>query len=160
MAGDISAALPLMLCAALHAGSDVQIHHVGTNPSRLGLLKALWRSARLDRERDWQYGSEPVSGFRVRAGAATPPAFNIPPNLALTLLDDFPLAVLLASQAHGISRLRGAAALRLHAPDLLVLTAQIARAFGADVEIEDDGFTVHGPCLLSAPKCSVRATCG
>jgi len=154
VAGDISAALPLMLCAALLPGSDVQVNHAGSNPSRMGLLKALGRAARIEREREWQYGSEPVSGFRVRAGAApsTPPAFNIPPNLALTLLDDFPLAVLLASQAHGVSRLRGAAALRLHAPDLLVLTAQIARAFGADVETEDDGFTVHGPCRLAGAE--------
>lgn len=148
--GDISAVLPAMLCAALRPGSDLLCTHVGANPRRLGLIKTLTRSgAQIERERDWQYGSEPMCSLRVRGlkpGKLL--AFNIPPNLALTLLDDYPLAVLAASQAQGVSQLRGAGALKQHAPDLQLLTAQILRAFGVDVELEVDGFTVHGGTRL------------
>ena len=33
-------------------------------------------------------------------------------------------------------------------PDRFLLTAQILRSFGADIELEEDGFTIHGPTQL------------
>lgn len=147
--GDISMAAPLMMLAALVPGSDLQVHHAGSNPNRMGLAKVMQRAgARLERLRDWQYSNEPVSSFRVRY---TPEldAFNIAPNMIPQLIDEFPLAALLATQANGISHLKDGCLLRRETPDMLQMPAQILRQFGADVEEENDGLLVHGPTPLT-----------
>jgi 3-phosphoshikimate 1-carboxyvinyltransferase len=98
-----------------------------------------------------EYSNEPVSSFRVRY---TPEldAFNIAPNMIPQLIDEFPLAALLATQANGISHLKDGCLLRQETPDMLQMPAQILRQFGADVEEENDGLLVHGPTPLAGAE--------
>ncbi len=146
--GDLSTAAPFIVAATLIPGSDLLIKQVGANPRRMGLFKVISRLGdHLSRERDWQYGTEPVTSIRVHHLPHIP-AFSVAPNLSPYLGEEYALLVLLATQAHGISHIKGLAHLRRQTPDRLQLTAQVLREFGADVEVDPDGFTVHGPTPL------------
>jgi 3-phosphoshikimate 1-carboxyvinyltransferase len=153
--GDFSLAAPLALLAILRPGSELHLNHVGMNPNRLGLLKVLERSGgEVQRERAWQFGSEPVSSLAIRsAGLPHPPRpFNVPANLACSLLEDWPLAALLATQAGGACVLQGAEPLATGTPDRLVLLRQLLCQCGADVEQLDGGLHVGGPTALQAAE--------
>src|SRR5690606_4003527 len=101
----------------------------------------------IERTKDWQLGSEPVTSLMVRHVPKLA-AFNIAPNLSPSMADELPLLALLATQAEGTSYLRGINRLALRMPDRYLLTAQILRNFGADIELEEDGYTIHGPQTL------------
>ena len=148
IAGDMSSAAPFIAAAILLPGSDLTINQVGFNPGRCGMVKVLSRvPGAIVRLRDWQLGSEPVTSLRVRH-AARLEAFNIAPNLSPCMADELPLLALMATQASGTSYLRGLNRLAQRTPDRYLLTAQILRNFGADIELEEDGYTIHGPQTL------------
>jgi len=150
--GDVSAAAPFIVLASLLPESDLLISQLGANPSRMGLIKTLIRNgAHVSRERNWQFGAEPVCDFRVKHSPGLP-AFNVAPNLAPFLPDEMPLLALLATQTEGTSRLKCGPQPPHQAPDMLQVTAQILRQFGADIELEEDGFTVHGPTPLAGAE--------
>jgi 3-phosphoshikimate 1-carboxyvinyltransferase len=146
--GDFSAAAPLIVAATLLPESELVVNEVGTNPGRTGLLKTLTRAgAVIDRQRSWQFGGEPVGSFTVHHAPGLA-AFTIAPNLAPSALDEYFLLAVAATQADGISVMRGGAPLSRSTPDSLMLGAQMLQAFGADVEYDPDGLRVAGPCRL------------
>lgn len=148
IAGDMSSAAPMIAAAVLLPGSDLLVNQVGFNPGRCGMVKVLSRiEGCVERLKDWQLGSEPVTNLQVRHVPRLE-AFNIAPNLSPSMADELPLLALLATQAEGTSYLRGINRLAQRTPDRYLLTAQILRNFGADIEIEDDGYTIHGPQAL------------
>jgi len=109
---DLSSAAPFIVAASLLPDSDLVLPQVGTNPTRVGLLRTLNRiGGRAERIRNWQLGTEPVSDLRIR-DAPRLSAFSAAPNLAPSLIDEFALLALIATQAQGTSRLKGGARLR------------------------------------------------
>jgi 3-phosphoshikimate 1-carboxyvinyltransferase len=145
---DFSAAAPLIVVSAVTPGAQLRVPMVGYNPSRAALLRSLARlGCRLERERDWQFGSEPVTALRVE-GTSRLHAGQVAPNAAGALLGEFLLLALACTQARGNSRLRGAGVLRQTLPDRLALAAEMLRAFGADVELLPDGLSLSGPTVL------------
>ncbi|MCB1188688.1 3-phosphoshikimate 1-carboxyvinyltransferase [bacterium] len=148
IAGDMSSAAPFIAATVLIPGSELTINQVGFNPGRCGMVKVLSRVEDcVERTKDWQLGSEPVTSLHVRHCVELP-AFNIAPNLSPSMADELPLLALMATQATGTSYLRGINRLATRMPDRFLLTAQILRSFGADIELEEDGFTIHGPTQL------------
>ena len=59
-------------------------------------------------------------------------------------IDELPLFALLASCAHGSSRLRGAEELRAKESDRVEATVDALRALGQHVEATEDGFRIKG----------------
>lgn len=150
--GDVSAAAPFIILAILLEGSDLKISQMGSNPNRMGLIKTLVRiGAQVTRERNWQFGAEPVCQLRIQHSAGME-GFSIAPNMAPFLPDELPLLALLATQIPGTSRLNAAANLSQQFPNILQLAAQILRQFGADVEDSPGGLTVHGPTQLAGAE--------
>jgi 3-phosphoshikimate 1-carboxyvinyltransferase len=150
--GDFTAAAPLIAAATLLPESELWIHETGTNPGRTGFLKTLVRSGGVvERQRTWQFGAEPVGSFLVRHTPRLSP-FSIAPNLTPSLLDEFFLLALLATQAGGVSTLKGAQVLSHKHPDALLLAAQMLQAFGADVEYTADSLRIQGPSRLSGTE--------
>jgi 3-phosphoshikimate 1-carboxyvinyltransferase len=146
--GDFAAAAPLIAAATLLPESELWIHETGTNPGRTGMLKTLVRcGGMVERQRTWQFGAEPVGSFLVRHAARLTP-FVVAPNLAPSLLDEFFLLALLATQAHGTSSLKGAQVLSHTHPDMLLLAALMLQAFGAEVEYASDSLRIVGPAKL------------
>jgi 3-phosphoshikimate 1-carboxyvinyltransferase len=150
--GDFALVAPLLVAATLIPGSEVSIPMVGANPLRCAIVRKLARiGARIERPRDWQFGTEPVAAIKLSAPKKIGP-FNVPPNLAWSMLDEVPLLALIATQASGSSHMRGLDGLARRIPNELLLSVLTLREFGADVESEAAGLTINGPHQLFGAK--------
>lgn len=146
--GDITAAAPFIVLAALIPESELKISQMGANPNRVGLIKTLIRlGADVQRTRNWQFASEAVCELRVRQRDGLE-GFSVAPNMAPSMADELPLLALLATQLPGTSQLRDNGAPAGSGPGLLALAAQLLRQFGADAAETNGGVTVRGPTRL------------
>ncbi len=154
--GDLSSAAVLIAAAALVPGSDVVIREVGLNPTRVGFLGVLRRmGARVEARPAPGDGPEPWGDVRVRhapLAATVVEAGEVP-----GLIDELPLLGLVASQAEGVTEVRGAAELRAKESDRIAGLVAGLRALGAEAEEREDGFAVRGPTRLRGGACDARA---
>lgn len=149
--GDISAAAFMLAAAAIVPGSRLVIPRVGVNPGRVGILRALQRmwdqqggGVRLHNER--LENGEPVADLEVSHGSLrgiTLPAHEVP-----TLIDELPVLAVIATQAEGVTEVRGATELRVKETDRIATTVTELRRMGAKIESLPDGFVVEGPVRL------------
>ena len=154
--GDFSSAAPLLVAAALVPGSDLTIHDLGVNPRRTGLLAVLERmGARIavfDRRRA---GGEPVASVQVQPGELV--ATEIGAEEVPGLVDELPLAALLASHARGETRVSGASELRVKETDRIEAVTDGLRPLGARIHSRPDGWTVMGvPARLRGGRVDAR----
>jgi 3-phosphoshikimate 1-carboxyvinyltransferase len=141
--GDLSAAAFLLVAAVLVPGSDVLLRGVGVNPTRTAFLDLLARAgAPVDRLDPRDVGGEPVADLRARAGGVVP--FRVEPGEVPGLIDELPLAAVLAAFARGRSEIRGALELRVKESDRIATMGAGLRALGAEVEELDDGWVIEG----------------
>jgi len=144
--GDLSSASFLIAAAAL-SGGEVTIDEVGLNPTRSGLLDVLREmGADIEISDQRQEMGEPVGRLRVSGRIHRPVTVEV--AQVPGLVDELPLVVLLATQARGISVIRGAAELRVKETDRIATVAASLRRLGADLDELADGFVVRGPTAL------------
>ena len=142
--GDLSAAAFFLAAGALVARSDLWIDSVGINPTRSAFLDLLARSgARVEIENERAFGGEPLADLHVRPGARLLP-FQIGRDEAARLIDELPLAAILAAFAEGASAIRGAGELRVKESDRIAAVTAGLRAIGVEVEEHEDGWTIQG----------------
>jgi 3-phosphoshikimate 1-carboxyvinyltransferase len=154
--GDFSSAAPLLVAAALIAGSDITIHDLGVNPRRTGLLDVLERmGARVsvfDRRRA---GREPVASVQVQPGELV--ATEVTGDEVPAMIDELPLVALLASHARGETVVRGAAELRVKETDRIEAVTDGLRSLGARIRSRKDGWTITGvPARLRGGRVDAR----
>jgi 3-phosphoshikimate 1-carboxyvinyltransferase len=155
--GDLSSAAPLLAAAAMMPGSDLTVEEIGLNPTRIGFLTAL-RGMGGSIETSGAPppgGSAGVSavqaeepGGSVRIRHAPLRAIAIGAEGIPALIDELPLLALVATQAEGVTEVRGAAELRVKESDRIAGLVAGLRSLGAEVEELEDGFTVRGPTPL------------
>jgi len=148
--GDPSSAAPLLVGAALLAGSDVTVEGVLLNPLRLGSVRVLERMG-VDVEVRPDAGApgiEPSGSLRVRSRAEVAPVHVLAAEVP-SLVDEVPLLALLASVAEGESRFEGLGELRVKESDRLVAIADMLAGAGVDVAVDGDVLHVRGPADLS-----------
>ncbi len=139
---DISSAAYL-LAASLCGTHPVAIGGVGLNPTRLGLLTVLRdMGARIESTETGSAGGEPIG--RLTAEPSTLRPFHIREALVPSLIDEIPLLCALATRAAGVSRLDGAAELRVKESDRIARIADNLGALGVRCEVRPDGLSVHG----------------
>ncbi len=145
--GDLSSAAFPLVAAALLPGSELCLSGVGVNPRRDGLLEALTSmGAVLRRESLCEAGGEPVADLVVHPAqlhGAEIGGAQIP-----RMIDELPLLAVAATQAHGVTRVRDAAELRVKETDRIATTVAELRKLGAHIEAAPDGFVVEGPTQL------------
>jgi 3-phosphoshikimate 1-carboxyvinyltransferase len=148
--GDLSSAAFLLAAAALVPASDLMIEAVGLNPTRTAFLDVLQQmGVTIDREA-LPGGPEPVGEVRVRRPTETPLApVTIGAARVPGLIDELPLIGVLATQADGVTEIRGASELRVKESDRIAALTAGLRSLGADIEEFDDGFAVRGPTALA-----------
>ena len=141
--GDVSSAA-FLLAAALIAkpGSDVEIEHVGVNPTRIGFLDALAFFGARTRLREPKAASEPVAN--LGATAQTLQGAELGGELVLRAIDEVPILSVLGAAAQGVTTIRGAAELRVKESDRLTQMAYGLRAMGIFVEELPDGLRIQG----------------
>ncbi len=141
--GDPSSAAFPMVAALLVPGSNVTIANVGMNPTRAGLvgvLQAMGADIEITARRD--VGGEPVADLIVRHSPLT--GMEVPPDVAPSMIDEFPILFVAAAFAQGRTVMRGLDELRVKESDRIAVMAEGLRACGAMVEELPDGLIVTG----------------
>ena len=141
--GDPSSAAFPVVAALLVPGSDVTVENVGLNPTRAGLYQVLRAmGADLVFENERVVGGEPVADIRVRHSRLT--GIDISPDIAPSMIDEFPILFIAAALAKGRTVTRGLEELRVKESDRLALMAGGLARLGAHVEERDDGLAIDG----------------
>ncbi|WP_156678099.1 3-phosphoshikimate 1-carboxyvinyltransferase [Sphingomonas profundi] len=141
--GDPSSAAFPVVAALLVPGSDVTVTNVGINPTRAGLfdvLRMMGADIALLNERE--VGGEPVADLRVRHSALR--GIEVPPEIAPSMIDEFPILFVAAALAEGRTVTRGLDELRVKESDRLAVMARGLARCGARVSEAADGLVIEG----------------
>jgi 3-phosphoshikimate 1-carboxyvinyltransferase len=151
--GDFSSAAFFIAAGLLVPGSDLSLHEVGINRTRIGLLSILSRMGvqmggahergRAMTVRDIREpGPEPIAILHVTQTGlrgTTVKAEDVP-----AAIDELPLVALLGCFAEGETVVQGAAELRSKESDRIAGVVEGLAGLGAEIEAHDDGFAVRG----------------
>ncbi len=146
--GDFSSAAFFMVAAAIVEGSEVLIRKVGMNPTRTGLFDIMKRmGADLEILHEENVSGEKVADIlcRYTGGLA---ATTVGPEEVPSMIDEFPVFCVLASQAEGTTSIRGAGELRLKESDRIAAMAFELRKMGVEITEYPDGLEIRGPAKL------------
>jgi 3-phosphoshikimate 1-carboxyvinyltransferase len=153
--GDLSSALFLVVAALLVEGSDLEIDGVGLNPTRAGALEVLRAmGADLSVEMTGEQSGEPVGRIRARASELT--GIEVEGSVVPRLIDEIPALAVAATQARGVTVVRGAEELRLKESDRIDALVAGLTGLGARIESRPDGLVVRGPGVLSGARVQGR----
>lgn len=156
--GDLSSAAFVLLAGVLGvAGKELTVRRVGLNPTRSGVLALLRRmgaaievdpaighgapAERGGPEPDGGIG-EPVGDITVRMADLA--AIEVEGDDVAAAIDEIPVVACAAARAAGVTRITGAAELRVKETDRLHALAVNLRALGVRVEELDEGLEVEG----------------
>jgi 3-phosphoshikimate 1-carboxyvinyltransferase len=141
--GDPSSAAFPVVAALIVPGSDVTVTNVGMNPTRAGIFEILRAmGADLTYSNERLVGGEPVADITARHSVLT--GIDVPPEIAPSMIDEFPILFVAASLAKGVTRTSGLDELRVKESDRLALMATGLARIGARVEEVEDGLIIHG----------------
>ena len=137
-----SAAFP-MVAALLTPGSDITLAGIGMNPLRTGMITTLQEMggditlshARVE-------GGEAVADIRVKHSRLH--GIDVPADRAASMIDEYPILAIAATQADGTTRMQGVAELRVKETDRIAVVADGIAAAGGTVHYDDDSMTVTG----------------
>jgi 3-phosphoshikimate 1-carboxyvinyltransferase len=142
--GDPSAAAFFLAAAAATPGARVTARAMSLNPTRTGLLDALSAMGAIVEIRPAaNEGGEPVGDVTV-AGPDHLVGFEVPDAWLPRLVDEVPAWAIAAASATGVSRLRGAAELRVKESDRLAAIARNLARLGVTVRELGDGLEIEG----------------
>jgi 3-phosphoshikimate 1-carboxyvinyltransferase len=153
--GDISSAVFVLAAAAMTPGSDVVVRGVGLNPTRTGFIQCLEAmGADITIMNQTAESTEPVGDIRLVYSDGLR-AIDVPESLIPDMIDELPLLMALAVTASGVTRIRGAAELRVKESDRLAVMAAGLRKLGVALTEYPDGMDVtggevSGACVESA----------
>lgn len=155
--GDPSSAAFLVVAATIVPESEIVVENIGLNPTRAGLFAVLRLMGadieELDRR---EVGGEPVADLRVRHAALT--GIEVPPDLAPSMIDEYPVLFVAAAFARGRTVARGADELRVKESDRIAAMATALTAIGARVEELADGLVIDGSAGDPLPGGAAVAT--
>ncbi len=145
--GDFSSAAFLLAAGLVTPDSQVTVRNVLLNRTRTGLLDILQRmGADVEVADRRQVSGEERGSITARTSQLI--ATEVGGDEIPRMLDEVPILALLATQTEGQTVIRDAAELRVKESDRLATTAQVLRAFGADIEEQPDGLVIAGPTRL------------
>ncbi len=149
--GDPSSAA-FLIAAALMTGGQVEVRGVDVNPTRTGFLTVLHRmGALIELAPEPHRAGDPVASISVREGSVLR-FTKVEPAEIPSVIDEVPVLSVLATQASGLTTIRGAAELRQKESDRLAQMARGLNAMGADVRELEDGLEIRGPSQLHAAR--------
>jgi 3-phosphoshikimate 1-carboxyvinyltransferase len=79
---------------------------------------------------------------------------SISPEEVPGLIDELPVLAVIATQAEGVTEVRGAAELRVKETDRIATTVSELVRMGANIEALPDGFVIEGPSQLKGARVS------
>lgn len=143
--GDPSSAAFPIVAALITPGSEVTVTHVGMNPTRTGIYKMLEAmGADLTYSNERVVGKGSVADITARHSALT--GMSVPPDVAPSMIDEFPVFFVAASIAQGRTTTSGLDELRVQGerPAGAQWWGAGWAAIGAKVEEREDGLIIDG----------------
>lgn len=158
--GDPSSAAFFLVAASIVPGSDVTVRNVLMNPTRTGLVTALrLMGAAIETVAERDVGGETVADLRIRHAPLS--AIEVPPDLAPSMIDEYPVLFVAAAFARGTTVARGAHELRVKESDRIAAMAAALGLAGVSVEEHEDGLSIAGrdgdPLPGTAPGVAVAS---
>jgi 3-phosphoshikimate 1-carboxyvinyltransferase len=147
--GDISSAAFFLVGAALMGDADVTVAHVGTNPTRTGVLEVLDAMGAGIRHQPLGGSSnaaEPAADLVVRSRRLR--GAEIAGPLIPRLIDEVPILAVAAALAEGPTEIRDAAELRVKESDRIRAIATELGRMGARIDERPDGLRIEGGTRL------------
>lgn len=142
--GDSSAAAFWLAAGALVPNSKITIQNTGVNPTRTGfadMLQGMGVAVASANER--LAGNEPVADMTVHG--STLRATEIGGSLIPRMIDELPLAAVLATQAQGTTIIKDALEMRVKETDRIAAVTTNLRKMGVELEEREDGWLIPGP---------------
>ncbi|NJC34110.1 3-phosphoshikimate 1-carboxyvinyltransferase [Sphingomonas jejuensis] len=155
--GDPSSAAFFIVAALIVPGSDVVVEGVGLNATRAGLIRVLKdMGADISAANERAVGGEPVADLHIRHSRLT--GIDVPPEVAPSMIDEFPAFFVAAAFATGTTRTCGLEELRVKESDRLATMAAALVAAGAGVRETEDGLVIEGTSGEPLPGGATVAT--
>jgi 3-phosphoshikimate 1-carboxyvinyltransferase len=146
--GDPSSAAFPLVAALVTSGSEVTVEGVMLNPLRAGLFETLREmGADLVTSNLREEGGETVGDLTARHSALK--GVEVPPERAVSMIDEYPILAVAAAFAQGRTVMRGIGELRVKESDRIALAAAGLAACGVAVEEEPEGLIVEGRGAVS-----------
>jgi 3-phosphoshikimate 1-carboxyvinyltransferase len=140
---DISSAAFFLVGASIATDSDLTLEHVGSNPTRDGVINILRQmGADIEVMNRREVGGEPVADLRVRSAKLK--GIHIPEDQVPLAIDEFPVLFIAAACAEGETVLTGAEELRVKESDRIQVMADGLAALGVDIRPTQDGAIIRG----------------
>ncbi|MBI2267395.1 MAG: 3-phosphoshikimate 1-carboxyvinyltransferase [Armatimonadetes bacterium] len=152
--GDFSSAAFWIVAALICPGSRVRLPGVGVNPTRTGLLKALSAMGASISVNPLKSEGEPIADLEIASQELQ--GIAVQPSDVPSMIDEIPVLAVAATQARGVTEIRGAGELRAKESDRLACLAQGLRDMGAELEELPDGLIISGPTPLRSAVCETR----
>ena len=150
--GDISSAAYFIAAASILRDSQIIIKQVGVNPTRTGIIEILKKmGAKIDILNYQIKSNEPQADLMIEYSKLE--GVEIKKENVPFLIDELPLIAVVATQAQGKTVVSGARELRVKETDRINAIVSELKKMGADIEEEEDGFTVNGPTRLQGAAC-------
>ena len=144
---DLSSAAFFLAGAAMTPGSDLLLENVGVNPTRDGVIRILrLMGAHIEIRHSRLGGGEPAADIHIRGGRLR--GTDITPELVTLAIDDIPAILVAGACAEGVTRVHGAAELRVKESDRLQSMEKGLAALGVPVETRADSIQVTGVAHL------------
>jgi 3-phosphoshikimate 1-carboxyvinyltransferase len=153
--GDPSSAAYVLALACLLPESEIAVDGVSLNPTRLGfyrLLRHMGAEVHCEEVSPASVRDEPEPRGRIVARSSSMRPIGLAEHDVIDAIDEVPLLAVMATQAPGVSVIRGAGELRRKESDRVSATASLLRAFGADVEELPDGLRITGGAPLHGAR--------
>jgi 3-phosphoshikimate 1-carboxyvinyltransferase len=144
--GDPSTAAFWIGAASIIPGATLEMENISLNPTRIGFIYALQRMGAEIETEITNASPEPVGNIRVSFAGLK--GGSIHKDEVPSLIDEIPLIAVLATQANGVTEVRGAEELRVKESDRIEAVATNLRAMGIEIEVYPDGFKIQGPQKL------------
>lgn len=142
--GDLSSAAFFIVGACLASETGVTLRNIGVNPTRTGVIEILRKmGAKIDvATAPGPKGGEPIADIRVVKSRLRGIDINAA-DVSLAI-DEFPVLMVAAACAEGVTRVSGAEELRVKESDRIRTVVDGLTALGAKVEEKPDGMIVQG----------------
>lgn len=145
--GDLSSAAFFIVAALLAPGSELSIREVGVNPTRTGIIDILHRmGADLEVRDEKIISEEPRAKIVVRSSKLR--AVKVSGEIIPRIIDEIPVIAVAATQAEGLTEIRGARELRVKESDRIATISSELKKMGANIEELEDGMFIVGPTKL------------
>lgn len=145
---DFSSAAFFIVGALIVPGSEILIRNVCVNPTRTGLLnviKDMGGEVKVENIRD--VSGEPVADIFCKSAGGLK-AVKVGADIMPSMIDEFPIFCILATQADGVTEIRGAEELRVKESDRIKAMATELKKLGVELEEYPDGIAIRGSTSL------------